>query len=292
MLNENNIKRKASGAPLQYNPGEVPFLTVPSFHSQNAVTHGFSTRLGGISTGPFSTMNVSLSRGDSPEAVTENYRRLGQAIGFDPHRIVSSSQTHTVNIRTVDWSDCGKGFDKEKDYHDVDGLVTNIPGMVLTTFYADCVPLLLFDPIKKAIGAAHSGWRGTVHKIGVEIVRRMVEIYDCDTKDIITAIGPSICQDCYEVSQEVIDQVKEAYASHLWPQLFYPTIPGKYQLNLWEACRENFLEAGILPEHISVPDICTCCNPELLYSHRVMGEKRGNFAAFLMLKNHICGEEF
>ncbi|MHC1723749.1 MAG: peptidoglycan editing factor PgeF [Aminipila sp.] len=285
MFNENKIKRKNSTVPLNFHNGDVPYLTVPAFEAQDSVIHGFSTRLGGVSTGDFSSMNVSFTRGDSPAMVTENYKRLGNAIGFDPQYIVASSQTHTTNIKVVDLEDCGKGFDKIKDYSDIDGLITNIPGIVLTTFYADCVPLLLLDPVNKVIGAAHSGWRGTVSKIGTKVVNKMVEVYGCNTKDIIVAIGPSICQDCYEVSQEVIDRFKDSYASQLWPSLFYPTIPGKYQLNLWEACRQNFLEAGISSEHISIPDICTCCNPELLYSHRIMGEKRGNFAAFITLKS-------
>lgn len=284
MFSENKINRKVSATPLNFHNEDVPYLTVPAFDAQSSVIHGFSTRLGGASIGDFSTMNVSFTRGDSPNIVTENYKRLGNAIGFDPHYIVASSQTHTTNIKVVDWDDCGKGFDKVKDYNDIDGLITNIPDIVLTTFYADCVPLLLLDPVNKVIGSAHSGWRGTVNKIGTKVVKKMVEVYGCNAKDIIVAIGPSICQDCYEVSQEVIDLFKKSYPPELWPSLFYPTIPGKYQLNLWEACNQNFLEAGISSEHISIPDICTCCNPELLYSHRVMGEKRGNFAAFMRLK--------
>lgn len=284
MFNENKINRKMSTSPFTFHSGDVPYLTVPSFEAQGSVVHGFSTRLGGASTGDFSSMNVSFTKGDAPDIVTENYKRLGNAIGFDPHNIVASSQTHTTNIKIVNWEDCGKGFDKTKDYNGIDGLITNIPDIVLTTFYADCVPLLLLDPVKKVIGSAHSGWRGTVNKIGTKIVNKMVEVYGCNAKDIITAIGPSICQDCYEVSQEVIDLFKNAYDSLLWQSLFYATIPGKYQLNLWEACRQNFLEAGIPSDHISIPDICTCCNPELLYSHRVMGENRGNFAAFISLK--------
>lgn len=284
MFNENKINRKISVTPLTLHNGDVPYLSVPAFEAQSSVIHGFSTRLGGASTGDFFSMNVSFIRGDAPDIVTENYRRLGNAIGFDPHYIVASSQTHTTNIKEVNWEDCGKGFDKIKDYNDIDGLITNIPGVILTTFYADCVPLLLLDPVNQVVGAAHSGWRGTVNKIGTKVVKKMVDTYGCNPKDIMVAIGPSICQDCYEVSQEVIDRFKNSYAPELWSSLFYPTIPGKYQLNLWEACRQNFLEAGILSENVSMPDICTCCNPELLYSHRVMGEKRGNFAAFIMLK--------
>ena len=129
----------------------------------------------------------------------------------------------------------------------------------------------------------HSGWRGTVQKIGKKTVRMMQEQYGSNPADMYTAIGPSICQSCYEVSGDVIDRVKEAFPESLWSDLFYPTIPGKYQLNLWEANRQIMLEAGILAEHIEVTDICTCCNPDFLFSHRASQGKRGNLGAFLAL---------
>lgn len=262
----------------------VTFLSFPLLEKTGVVVCGFSTRLGGVSRGCCESMNLSFTRGDDPEAVMENYRRIGHALGISPEQIVCSDQTHTVNVRKVGRDDCGNGITKPKPYRDVDGLITDEAQVALATFYADCVPLYLVDPEKKAIGLAHSGWRGTVGKIGKVTVEAMRREYGCRPEAIRTVIGPSICQECYEVSEDVAEAFKKAYDPGLWDRLMTRREDGKYQLNLWEACRENFLEAGILPEHISMPEICTCCNPGFLFSHRASKGKRGNLAAFLMLK--------
>lgn len=163
-------------------------------------------------------------------------------------------------------------------------MVTDVPGICLVTFYADCVPLYFVDPVKKVIGLSHSGWRGTVGKMGKVTVEKMTEEYGCNPEDILAAIGPSICQDCYEVSEDVIERFKENFDEILWSKLFYKKENGKYQLDLWEANHQIFLEAGILEEHLAVTNVCTHCNPEVLFSHRTTGNKRGNVSAFLALK--------
>ena len=262
----------------------VPFLSFPLLEETGIVTQGFSTRLGGVSEGDYSSMNVSFTRGDREEAVRENYRRLGEAIGFDCESLVCSDQTHTTNVRVMTEEDRGKGFVRPKDYRDVDGMITNVPGLTLATFYADCVPLYFVDPVKRAIGLSHSGWRGTVGKIGKKTVERMEETYGSDPADIRAAIGPSICQNCYEVSGDVIDEFRQAFSEESWPELFYEKTDGKYQLNLWKANERIFVEAGIRREHMVVTDLCTCCNPTLLFSHRASHGRRGNQGAFLMLK--------
>ena len=264
--------------------GEVTYLTYPAFEKLEGIIHGFSTRLGGVSRGIYSSMNLSFTRGDEEEAVKENYRRIAQAIGFRTDDIVTSDQTHTANGRKVTEADRGKGITVPRDYQDVDGMVTNVPGLVLTTFYADCVPLYFADPVKRVICLSHSGWRGTVAKIGKVTVEKMKEEYGCHPEDILAAIGPSICQDCYEVSEDVIEEFKTAFAGEYQERLYYKKKNGKYQLNLWETNRLIFLEAGIPEANISMPGICTCCNPEFLFSHRASHGKRGNLAAFLGLK--------
>ena len=168
--------------------------------------------------------------------------------------------------------------------HVISGLVTNVPGICLVTSYADCVPLYFVDPIKKVIGLSHSGWRGTVGKIGKETVRVMKEHFGCDPADILAAVGPSICQDCYEVSGDVIEKFKEAFDEKDWDNLFYRKNNGKYQLDLWKANESVFRESGICKEHIAVTNVCTHCNSKILYSHRETGDKRGNLCAFLALK--------
>lgn len=285
MIQDLNIKRTGRNAAVQIQEREgVPFLTFPALSALPGVNHGFSTRLGGVSREELSTMNLSFTRGDEPERVRENYRRLGHAMGFDLEDMVFSWQTHTNCVRAVTEQDRGKGYTAERDYRDVDGLVTNVPGLVLVTFYADCVPLFFVDPVHRAIGLSHSGWRGTVSDIAGVTVRAMQEKYGTEPENLIAAIGPSICRSCYEVSEDVILKVREQYPQGMWDLLYDTKENGKYQLDLWEVCRQNMIRAGILPEHISVTDICTCCNPDLLFSHRASQGKRGNLAAFLSIR--------
>lgn len=262
----------------------VPFLQFPMLEETGIVTHGFSTRLGGVSQGEWSSMNLSFTRGDREEAVRENFHRIGKAMGFACDALVCSDQTHTTNIRVVTEADRGKGFTRARDYTDIDGLITNVPGLVLATFYADCVPLYFVDPVRQVIGLSHSGWRGTVGKIGKKTVERMQEEYGCKPEDIRAAIGPSICRSCYEVSEDVIRAFQNAFSRESWSEIYDEKENGKYQLDLWKANEIILKEAGIAPEHLAVTDRCTCCNPSLLFSHRASHGKRGNLGAFLMLK--------
>lgn len=262
----------------------VTYLTWPEFEKIPGFVHGFSTRLGGVSEGIYSSMNLSFTRGDKEEAVRENYNRISAALGFSPEDIVTLDQTHTANVRVITAEDRGNGITKPRPYTDVDGMITNVPGLVLATFYADCVPLYFADPVHKAVGLSHSGWRGTAAGIGAVTVKELQKHYGTRPEDIYAAVGPSICQDCYEVSEDVILEFQKTFSRELWKDIFYRKENGKYQLNLWEANRQILLGAGILPEHISMPNLCTCCNPEFLYSHRASQGKRGNLGAFLGIK--------
>lgn len=262
----------------------VTFLSYPVFDDMDWIVHGFSTRLGGVSQGIYSSMNLSFTRGDEESSVRENYSRIAAAMGVQAEDIVTSDQTHTCNVRKVTEEDRGKGITCSRDYTDIDGMITDVPGLVLATFYADCVPLYFADPVHHAVGLSHSGWRGTVQKIGAVTIKKMAEEYGSDPADIKVAIGPSICQKCYEVSLDVVEEFKNAFDQKHWEKLFYAKENGKYQLNLWEANRIIFVESGILEENISMPNICTCCNPELLFSHRASHGKRGNLGAFLGIK--------
>ena len=256
----------------------VPFLSYPMLEETGIVHHGFSTKLGGVSKGCWATMNISTTRGDDPEDVEENQRRIARAIGVKPEDMTFTNQTHTTNVAVV------RAEDKGRRFMETDGMITNVPGICLVTFYADCVPLYFVDPVKKVIGLSHSGWRGTVGKIGKVTVELMQKTYGSDPKDILTAIGPSICQDCYEVSEDVIVKFQKSFEEKYWPELFYQKENGKYQLNLWKANELVFEEAGILKKHIAVTNVCTHCNLDILFSHRTTGNKRGNLSAFLALK--------
>ena len=228
-------------------------------------------------------MNLSFERGDDPEAVRENFRRMGAAIGVSCEDMVLSKQTHTTNVRIVTEEDRGKGILKERDYTDVDGLITDRPGICLVTSYADCVPLYFVDPVRKAIGLSHSGWKGTVGHIGQKTVWKMHEVYGSEPKDIVAAIGPSICQSCYEVSEDVAEAFRANFTADEAADILLDKGNGKYQLDLWKANWYVLTDAGILPEHLSVTDLCTACHPDLLWSHRKTNGQRGGLSAFLSL---------
>lgn len=261
----------------------VTWLSFPSLEESRMVRHAFSTRMGGVSKGAYSTMNFSFTRGDDPAAVRENYRRMAAAIGVDENRMVLTFQTHTTNVRLVRPEDEGKGIIRERDYRDVDGLITDRPGVTLVSFFADCVPLYFLDTKNKAIGLSHSGWRGTVNRMGEKTLTEMTKAFGTDPSDVIACIGPSICRDCYEIGPEVAEEFYKAFHTKYHDKLLYKKDNGKYQLDLWEANRIILTESGIPSSQISVTDICTRCNPEYLFSHRAAAEKRGNLCAFLCL---------
>ena len=286
----------------------MPYLSFPLLEETGLVRHAFTTRAGGVSEGVCATLNLSFSRGDREEAVRENFRRVAAVLGAAPEQFVFTDQTHTTNIRIVTEEDAGKGLTRPKDYSDIDGLVTNVPGIVLSVFTADCVPVFLADPVHRAIGLVHSGWRGTAGRIADKALHIMSEQFGTVPADVICAVAPSICQDCYEISRDVAEVFGEAFAGRETEILTTPLqtdlktdpvtkylasgrtdgLPAgqpedKFHLDLWQANRIVLEEAGVLPSHISVTDICTCCNPDLLFSHRASHGKRGNLGAFLMI---------
>ena len=262
----------------------VPFLQFRSLEECGVVTHGFSTRMGGVSEDIYASMNLSYTRGDKEEAVTENFIRIAKALEVCPEDYVFSDQTHTTNIRVVTEEDRGKGFTKPRDYENIDGLVTNVKGLVLSTFYADCVPLYFVDVKNKAIGLSHSGWKGTVGEIGRKTVETMTREYGSKPQDILAAIAPSICRECYEVSEDVALEFQKIFPKEEHNVIMDDKGNGKFQLDLWECNKRILMRAGIPEENISVTNICTCCNSDLLFSHRASQGKRGNLGAFMMLK--------
>ena len=269
----------------------VTYLAFPALDATGLVSHAFSTRHGGVSEGVFSSMNFSFTRNDDPQHVMENYRRMAAVLGTDAEKMVLSYQTHTTNVRKVTEEDAGKGIVKERDYQDVDGLITDIPGITLVTFYADCVPLLFVDPVRRAVGLSHSGWRGTAQGMGARTAEAMRKAFGSRPEDLLVGIGPSICRDCYEVSEDVADAFRMLFSEEGFQNLSIRLSDvlsakgnGKYQLDLWKANEAVCLSAGIQPQHISVTDVCTCCNPEFLFSHRASHGRRGNLGAFLGIR--------
>lgn len=279
------IKKDQGNPILLDQEGMVPYFYYPLLQNTGIVRHGFSTRLGGVSSGEFATMNFNMNRGDSLEHVEENFRRFCHAIGCDWDRAIMTHQTHTVHVEAVteDMITEGRSLLEKKPFTDVDGLITHVPGAVLITSYADCVPLFFLDPVKRVIGLSHSGWRGTVHRMGAVTIDRMRQVYGCKPEEILVCVGPSICRDCYEIGPEVAEEFRSAFSEEEAEQILERNQAGRYQLDLWKANELILRQAGIREEHMAITNVCTCCNPDLLFSHRYTKGKRGNLCAFLSL---------
>ena len=274
--------RFSSNTMALHNADTVPYLTYNSLSELKFINHAFSTRLGGVSEGEFNSMNLAFNRGDDPDAVTENYRRLCQSAGFDFDTLTASAQDHHTFVRAVTKNDCGVGIYKPRDMQSVDALITNEQGVTLVTYYADCTPLFFVDAKNKAIGLAHAGWRGTVERIGEKVVEKMTALYGTDPSDIVAAVGPAISVCCYEVDLPVAERflaLEDLDAS----RFVFPKPGGKYMLDLLECNRQILVKAGVRAENITLSDLCTNCNSDLLWSHRATNGHRGTMCAFMCL---------
>lgn len=262
----------------------VTWFRFKEWEGYSFLNHAFSTRLGGISEGVYASMNFRRGYGDTNENVLKNYRIFCEAAGFSYEKLVLSQQTHTANVRRVGKEDAGNGILFLNRFHDIDGLVTNEPGITLVTFYADCVPLFFVDKNTRSIGLSHGGWRGTVSGIGPITAEKMVQCFGSRKEDICVAIGPSICKACYEVGKEVAEAFREGFSKTDIPYILEEKGKGKYQLDLWEAHRRKLISCGIPKENIIVSGVCTKEHPQLFFSHRGMGDARGTMCAFLSVK--------
>lgn len=263
---------------------KTPFITFPDLSAIPFIRHGFSTRLGGVSKGYYESMNLGYTNGDNLKDVDENYRRICESIGLPMKDCVLSHQVHNTIVRPVTQADKGKGIIRDRDYEGVDGLITNIPGIPLVTFSADCVILYFVDIKNHAIGLCHSGWRGTVKRMGRVTLEAMGEHFGTDPKDVVAVIGPSICMDCYEVSEDVADAFSNEFNSKQLMDILLAKDNQKYQLNLWEANKHLLIDAGVEEKNIHISGICTSCNKDILFSHRATQGRRGILAAFLMIE--------
>jgi len=249
---------------------------------ENDIIAAFSTRFGGASKGDYESMNLSFYIGDKNELVFENYKRFSNAIGIEFENLVFSAQKHHNNIKIVKKEDAGKGLIKPRDYDDIDGLVTNVKGLPLTTLHADCTPIFFYDPINCVIGLAHAGWRGTTMEIVGNMIDIMVKKFDSNVSNIKIAIGPAICGKCYEVGEDVkIELDKMSLDVSEW----IIQKDEKYYIDIAQINKKILLSKGILNENIELDNLCTKENSEMYFSHRKHGLKRGCQAAFIQLKN-------
>ena len=245
----------------------------------DGVPHCFSTRHGGVSAGHLASLNLGIHRGDLRENVLENYRILGEAVGFRPEQTVFTHQRHTDVVVRVGAKDRMHGL-----YSEVtearDGLITNEPGVALTIFSADCTPILLYDPVRRAVGAAHAGWRGTALQIAARAVEAMAREFGTDPADLRAAVGPCIGPCCFETDRDVPDAMLASYGAAA-AEAIRSGGNGKYYVNLKALNRLCLEQAGV--QRIDVCDDCTACQPDRFWSHRRVGDARGSLAAVILL---------
>ncbi len=259
--------------------GGLEYITIPSFDDTGLVTHCFTTRLGGVSSGECRSLNLGFNRNDSEENVIKNYKIITNRIDVEYEKLVFSNQVHEDKIEIVSTDDMGQGLGHLKG---VDGLITNQPGIPLITFYADCVPLFFLDPIKKVIGLVHSGWRGTVKKIGEKTIEKMNNEYGCRPQNILVAIGPSIGKCHFEVDQPVIEEFIKSYGEQAL-KFIKKKKNDKYYIDLWQLNILQFLNKGITEQNITLAKECTYCHKHMYFSHRGDKGKTGSLASIMQL---------
>ena len=241
--------------------------------------HCFTTRLGGVSRGSLSSLNIGIHRGDLWENVLKNYEILGNALGFDSKNLVLSHQTHTDIVLRVGKEQAGAGL-FAPELPECDGLITNEPGIALAVFTADCTPILLHDPVTGAVGAVHAGWRGTAASIAARAVEAMAREFGCRPENIRAAIGPNIGACCFQTDADVPDAMLEAFGEEA--KAFITPKAEKYYVNLKEINALVLRRAGV--RHIDISTECTVCQCHRFWSHRVTKGDRGSQGAIIVCK--------
>lgn len=254
--------------------GNLEYLTAEGI----PVPHCFTTRLGGVSTGTQSSLNLAVGRGDSMENVEENLHRLGRAVGFDPEKLVMTLQTHSDIVRVV--TDADHVSLCHRDYPKCDALVTNTPGVALLVFTADCTPLLFCDPVTGAVGAAHAGWRGTAQDIGGKVVQAMVENFGAKPENIRAAIGPNIGMCHFETDADVPDAMHAAFGAEA--DGYIEKRGEKYHLDLKQINAMALRRRGV--RRIDISEDCTVCSGDRFWSHRATGGERGSQGAVIVCR--------
>jgi len=264
---------------------DTPFFVFDEWEKYKEITHFVTTRHGGVSEEPYLSLNIGFGTEDSHELVLKNRQLMAQSVGIPLESFVMLNQVHGVSVAVATYEMKGLGaLDRESAIHATDAIISNQPGICLFIMAADCVPLLFYDPIKKAIGAAHAGWRGTVNQMAAATVQKMHDVFDCNYENIRVVIGPSIGPCCYHVGGEVIDHILRSFGTTDELISFENNDSSAY-FNLWRANQLQLMNMGILTENIAIAELCTCCNHIDFYSSRFSKGITGRFGAGIMLKD-------
>ena len=260
----------------------VVYFQSDGIAAAGGVAHGFSTRRGGVSEGMWESLNLGVGRGDDPDHVRENYRRFFAAAGVKAGQVAMTNQIHGGVVRTVTTADL-HADPCDKVGYEADGLMTDLPGVALVVYSADCIPILFYDPVRRVIAAVHAGWRGTAAGIATAAVQRMESVYGSERGDILAAIGPGIGPDCFETHEDVPNAMTAALSTAVLQHIRIKE-NGKFAVDLKAINAMRLEQAGLEPAHIAVSDLCTACHPDRFWSHRIQGTSRGSMAAVIQLQ--------
>ena len=254
----------------------VKYLVINEFEKTGLVSHCFSTRIGGVSTGEAGTLNFGFTRKDTRENVLKNFKIICKTIDVEYEKLVLTDQVHDSKVYKVTEKDAGKGIIRESDIKGIDAFVTNVPNIPIVTFHADCIPVFFLDTKNKAIGLAHSGWKGTYSNISKNVINKMAEEYSTVPKDLICGIGPSIMECHFEVGDDVAQMFEERYGRQ------FVKIYDKPHINLTAIVENQLTDCGV--EKVVQSGICTFCNNDLYYSYRGDNHKTGSLISIMALK--------
>lgn len=261
----------------QKKDGDILYYTIPAFEKTGLVKHCFTTTKGGVSEDEYESMNLRLNCTDDRENIMENYRRICKAIEINEKNLVCSNQVHDDKLYTVTKKDKGKGVYRESDITSADGLICSEPGIPLITFYADCVPVYFLDTENRVIALVHSGWKGTVKRIGQKTAEKMKREYGSRPEAILAAIGPHIGVCHFEVGEDVAQRFCDEFGDSVLEKR------KKYHVNMQQAVLNQLKEAGIPAVNITCADLCTYCEEDIMFSHRRTNGRRGSLAAIMEL---------
>jgi polyphenol oxidase len=262
---------------------EIPLYRFKKLESLPGMTHFVTTRRGGTSLPPYDSLNLGMHTADDPLHVMENRRQLATAIGIPAERFLWASQVHSGDVLAVTADGISRGILNENPQ--TDALMTDVQGICLMVMVADCVPVLLYDPVKRAVAAIHAGWRGTVKMITASAIQAMKDRYGSDPSDILAGIGPSIGPCCYEVGDDVVAAVGDVFGT---TEGFIQRDGGsKARFDLWYANRQQLTAAGIPNQNIDLASVCTLCHPEIYFSSRASAGITGRFAAGIALTDSL-----
>ena len=255
------------------------YYTAPQLDAYRQISHAFFTRAGGVSEGKYSSLNFRFASEDKYENVIENHLLAGALLGAEPQNIVCTNQKHTDNIRV--FKESVQDFDPNEP---VDALITDIKGLCLTAYFADCQPIMFYDRKKQVCAIVHAGWRGVANAIAIKTLDKMHEVWGCEGSDIIAAMGPAICRVCFETDEDVPGQLMETYDNYVSEYIFKNG--DKWHVDLKNITYRALVSWGLSPINVSISSLCPSCTsePELWWSHRRNGEDRGVQGAMIMLR--------